>query len=258
MIGWSGAVFLKKAVCCLLLIGVCLANREALAAEAGDETAPGLWRREDTVLTGVLLASVAAVSLLDEDIRNEWQEHRSSTADEAAKGLDVLGSPLTGLGIGGGLYVWGQIRRDAPLTETGTLAVQSVLVAEVAAAALKAATGRQRPGPGAQADHFRPFALETGHDSFPSGHAVSAFALASTFSRRAFASWAPYLYYGLATLVGVARSYDDDHWLSDVVAGALVGELSARLAARVRERGGWSFAVRPAAGGGLLAATHAW
>jgi len=67
--------------------------------------------------------------------------------------------------------------------------------------------------------------------SFPSGHTTQAFAGATIFSDE-FAqhnTWLAVGAYTSAAAVGVLRVLNDRHWISDVVAGAGFGILSAKL-----------------------------
>ncbi|RMG14675.1 MAG: phosphatase PAP2 family protein [Deltaproteobacteria bacterium] len=74
---------------------------------------------------------------------------------------------------------------------------------------LKVATWRERPDGG-------------NHLSFPSGHTSSAFAWATFVWRRYGWQWGLPAYV-FAAFVGFSRIHDDRHWLSDVLAGALLG-----------------------------------
>lgn len=72
----------------------------------------------------------------------------------------------------------------------------------------------------------------TTYDSWPSGHTALAFAGAE-FMRTEFkerSAWYGVAAYGVATSVGAFRIYNNRHWFTDVVAGAGVGILSARMA----------------------------
>lgn len=72
---------------------------------------------------------------------------------------------------------------------------------------------------------------ESSYDSFPSGHAATAF-LAAEFLKQEYqdvSPWIGYAGYAVATTTGIFRLYNNKHWVSDVVAGAGVGILSAKL-----------------------------
>jgi membrane-associated phospholipid phosphatase len=85
--------------------------------------------------------------------------------------------------------------------------------------------------------------------SFPSGHATTAFALATALTLL----WPRYagLYVVLALAIGASRVLANAHWLSDVLAGGFVGvAVTVYLRARVRANG--------AALAAMLAGTAAW
>lgn len=60
-----------------------------------------------------------------------------------------------------------------------------------------------------------------GFDSFPSGHTIGAFTLATIFSE--VYSKGKAIFYGLAVLIGFWRLYDNSHFLSDVFTGMVLG-----------------------------------
>src|SRR5215210_7861426 len=93
---------------------------------------------------------------------------------------------------------------------------------------LKYTVGRTRPTHG-DSDDFQPFG---GGTSFPSGHTTLAFAVATAIADESQNGWVDAAVYGAATLTAYARVNDDRHWASDVLAGALVGHLTARWLSR--------------------------
>ena len=64
-------------------------------------------------------------------------------------------------------------------------------------------------------------------NSFPSGHSVSAFAMATVFALVFKNSWWNIFFLLLALLVGYSRIYLGEHFLPDVLGGASVGILFA-------------------------------
>ena len=67
--------------------------------------------------------------------------------------------------------------------------------------------------------------------SFPSGHSVTAFALAYVLSR-AYPRGSP-VFYALATMVALSRVYLASHFLSDIVAGAALGLFAGWIVCRL-------------------------
>lgn len=95
---------------------------------------------------------------------------------------------------------------------------------------LKSLFGRAWPNCGAPiAGEFTGAIGLPWHDSFPSGHTSSAFAVAG-----ALAYHYPrqrWIFYVVATIVGFCTVVTRTHWMGDAYAGALVGVMSARQAA---------------------------
>ena len=82
----------------------------------------------------------------------------------------------------------------------------------------KVITARERP------DH-------SNNRSFPSGHTETAF-VAAEFLHQEYhhqSVWISIGGYSAATFVGIARVYNNKHWVSDVVAGAGIGILSTKV-----------------------------
>jgi membrane-associated phospholipid phosphatase len=149
-------------------------------------------------------------------------DHRISDAAKASPSLRAPSNAISEVGlvapwgVPGALWLLGSIKHDDHAAEAGRLGIEAAIDSEVAMQVIKLATHRMRPN---------------GEDnlSFPSGHAMEAFALASVMSREyhdkklvVFGS------YGLAAAVSVARVGGLNHFPTDVVAGAVIGELLGR------------------------------
>jgi len=105
----------------------------------------------------------------------------------------------------------------------------AVLIPNAAGEVLKGVVGRGRPFVGGAADafHYSHFAWTEAYASFPSGHAITAFALAF-----ALASLAPkwrIAVWTYAVIIAITRLVLLAHHPSDVLAGALVGILGAMV-----------------------------
>ncbi|THU39241.1 phosphatase PAP2 family protein [Niastella caeni] len=90
------------------------------------------------------------------------------------------------------------------------------------------------PRPHAIISHLEyPYFIEgitnTGMTSFPSGHTTSVFALAALLALNTSDKRISLIYLITAIITGYSRIYLGQHFLADVVAGALIGVLSALL-----------------------------
>jgi membrane-associated phospholipid phosphatase len=80
------------------------------------------------------------------------------------------------------------------------------------------------------------------HYSFPSGHSLTAFALAALLAHHLAAPWR----YGLLLLAGLiacSRVVVGAHWPVDIVVGALIGWYGARWVLCVSESVNWKYAT---------------
>ena len=149
-------------------------------------------------------------------------DHKISNAVKNDTGLRTPSKAISEVGliapyaVPGTLWFLGATRHNSHAAEAGRLGLEAQLNSEVVMNVIKIATGRSRPN------------MEDNR-SFPSGHAMSAFALAAVMSREyhdkplvVFGS------YGLATAISLARVGGLNHFPSDVLAGAVIGELIGR------------------------------
>jgi membrane-associated phospholipid phosphatase len=128
-------------------------------------------------------------------------------------------------------YAIGLARKDTYAQHTVLLAGEAVLDSEILTAVIKDVDRRFRPAsvpPGGDFSHS--WFQETrgsylgGVGSFPSGHAIAAFSVATVFAKRyPNPRWHVWLAYGLASLVGFSRLSLQSHFSSDVFAGAALG-----------------------------------
>lgn len=120
------------------------------------------------------------------------------------------------------------------LVRAGVVAVPALIVSGLAARVIKILVARPRPTAAAGAlDAWWP-SFSAAYNSFPSGHATSAFTLAAVFA--VVAPSARWWLYALAGLIAFSRVAVDAHFVSDVVAGGLLGWVTGRLAMNVAER----------------------
>ena len=130
----------------------------------------------------------------------------------------------------GAFYLIGLARHNEHEHETGLLALDSLLNSVIPHTALSLAFGRRRPfqGTGDEIGEGDFFARHSASASFPSGHSMYTWAMASTFADEYRSVPAKLLWYGVATTVTVSRVTGREHFPSDVVVGGAIGYLIAK------------------------------
>ena len=146
----------------------------------------------------------------------------------------VFTSKATNLGLivaPASLYGVGLIHRDSHLQKTALLAGVAAADTAIVTVILKGVTSRLRPQDIPVDGDFTHTWFKSkgsnwlrGHGSFPSGHTIAAFSVATVFARRyPKYRWLPYVAYGLAGVVGFSRVSLSAHFPSDVFMGAALG-----------------------------------
>ncbi len=195
-----------------------------------------LFTGRDLVLGASFTAATIAVSPLDGYFAGLLQDssvQQNRWLHRGAAGFRVLGSPGV-LVASGGLYLIGRAANQRRTADLGLHSVEAMLLAGLIGGGIKGIAGRARPYVDISNPHnfhlWRGFKSDD-YRSFPSGHTINAFAFASAVSRET-EMWWPHsrwyigsALYGGATLVGVSRMYNNQHWASDVLGGAAIGTL---------------------------------
>lgn len=193
---------------------------------------------------------VGALILLDKPITKFYQNH----IETPLSGFRVPASPLEKRGNGaitggtdgwlllgvGGTYLGGLVADDEKMQQAGLQSAKAIAYSYVASQVLlKSITGRKRPiswaGNGRPDGVFTddPYRFGNFHapsfnrgsadgTAMPSFHFTMFFAVAKVYQRTYDNYWIPY---SLATVGLASNIQGHKHWVSDMVAGALVGTL---------------------------------
>jgi membrane-associated phospholipid phosphatase len=192
------------------------------------------WR--DAVLAGGFVGATLAIRPLDLSAESALQKpnrQRNRFLRKTAITFKTIAAPGS-LMIGVSMYASGRLSNNDRLAELGLLGTEALLIGEGAGTVLKDFFGRARPFADSvpNPDNWqlmRGFHTNDKYRSFPSGHTVAGFAAAAAVTAETSRWWpgrtwiiAPGMYCG-ASLVGLARMYENRHWASDVILGAAIG-----------------------------------
>jgi PAP2 superfamily len=133
------------------------------------------------------------------------------------------------------LYSAGYFFKDDYAKETALLSGEAALDGEIVDTVMKVVSDRLRPAAIPVSGNFADSFVEGKsrlNGSFPSGHTVAAFSVATIISRRYGRrhKWVPVVAYGLSAAVGFSRVSLSAHFASDVFFGAAVGYGIGRFA----------------------------
>lgn len=154
-------------------------------------------------------------------------DRHTSTVFENSKGQVTYGNDISKIGASytliplvAGFYGYGVLANDPKPREVGVLGTEALIDSLIVVEVLKPIGGRVRP----DSAHGERRQFFDGGDSFPSGHAIESWALASVVAHEyGNTKFVPVLAYGLAGVVSVARFGAQKHFASDIVAGGAMG-----------------------------------
>ncbi|MHB0947775.1 MAG: phosphatase PAP2 family protein [Gemmatimonadaceae bacterium] len=233
-----------------------------------------LFTRDDAVLGAAFVVGTLAMTPLDRKLTSALQDSAAQAnwifRDAAAvvRTIAVPGAPI----IGVSLYAVGRLAHWDRVADLGLHGTEAILVGNVVNTAIKWTVGRARPYAVADSNPndyrlFRGFREGRDYSSFPSGHALAAFAAAAAVTSES-SRWRPGaqwyvgpVMYGGAAAVALSRLYNNQHWASDVVMGAGIGTFAGLKVVRYHHRTNpgnrldrWllSASISPAPGQGLV------
>jgi membrane-associated phospholipid phosphatase len=168
---------------------------------------------------------------MDIDILRSINQHRPVGLDGSCKLISKSVTPLSIL-MPASLLIAGKITDNNSMFKNGLKSGTAIVVAVSMATILKYGVNRERPYskyPDIEklADDFTP--------SFPSGHTTSAFCAATSLSLMYPKWYVVVSSYSWAAAVGYSRLHMGMHYPSDVIAGAILGSLSAFISFKVQK-----------------------
>ena len=183
-------------------------------------TSPFHMGRGDAKWLAPLGASAAVLFATDRHTAGEASEGGANPSRvRISRDISRGGDFYTTGGIAAVFYLAGRARHNARARETGVLGAEALVDSGIVVEALKAVSERARPPVDNASGEFF-----SGGKSFPSGHAISAWSLATVvaneYKHRRFVQVSAY---GLATAVSISRFTGRNHFLSDVLIGSALG-----------------------------------
>src|SRR5579859_1250614 len=166
----------------------------------------------DALELGGTAALIASDRHIEKHIGTANYTFYQASSDVAIAGL---GATLAGV------WAWG-IKGDHPhAKETGVLELETLVNTFLIYTPMQLLAARQRPGEGnGNGDFWKHHNINT---SFPGGHAMFTFAMATVVSHEYPQKWVQALAYSAASIVTVTRFMARDHWSSDMFVGTALG-----------------------------------
>lgn len=216
--------------------GMASAASAVSAATRERETQKTFFVKRDLVASGIALAGSAALSAFDLRIarwsRSTGVQGDSSRRDVVEQLTRVNETPIMLAALA--TYGVGRVAGLHTTADVGLHTLEAVVLTTGVSQVVRGVVGRTRPRVSLEDPfRFKPFTGFSGFEtrSFPSLHTAASFAAATALvgeiheRRPAAVKIAAPLLYVAATVPPLTRIYLDQHWASDLVAGAFVGTL---------------------------------
>ena len=174
------------------------------------------FERHNIKWDALVLVGTGAFLAADRHIESNIP-HSNFTAYQATSDIAIAGLA----GSLGAIYAYGFKDEDRHAKETGEIELETLVNTFLIYTPMQLIFARQRPDEGnGNGDFFKHHAVNT---SFPGGHAMFTWAMASVLADEYPKPWARFLSYGAAFTVTFSRFMARDHWSSDMFIGTALG-----------------------------------
>lgn len=188
-------------------------------AEAGKDlanfgratTTPEFWQSMG-IIAGISVVS----SVVDKPLDKNVAKHVNNSS---VKAVASFGSALPFVVMGSAGLAFLANDQNSRLGTTSYSALAAGSVGAMSALGLKYVVGRARPSAEQGFTSFTPLSKSNGNTSWPSMHSTVMWAAVTPYAKAYDAPWL----YGVAAVTNAARVAGRNHWLSDTVAGSLLG-----------------------------------
>jgi hypothetical protein len=162
---------------------------------------------------------LGAAALIATDQRTGDEIAESTRPLNASRIISYAGSSYGVAAVAATFYLAGRAGHNDRARETGILGAEALIDSGIVVTVVKEITQRTRPSGGkSRSDFF------DGGSSFPSGHSIEAWSLATIIANEYHDHAAVQIAaYGIASAVSVARFTGRNHYLSDVLVGSALG-----------------------------------
>ncbi len=193
-------------------------------------TSPARWDSSDWFTATTAVGIIAGLYDNDAKIQKWVLQHRTNTTNDIGNTITYIGHGKFTIPLLGGMYLYGHVADSVKMRKTVLLSAESFVLTGIFVQALKYSTGRHRPYTDDPPHTWDgPRLHNTGSRmSFPSGHASSAFAVATVIATEYGSVAVATLSYTVATITALNRVAHNAHWLSDVVAGSAIGYFTGK------------------------------
>ena len=193
-------------------------------------TAPGTWQNDDWLKASALIVTTGGLYLLDEELRDLYQRNRIKVTDDIFTGAEQFGEVKIMLPLMAVTALGGYIAKDEKTIDTSLLCLKSSLISLAVTQTLKLASQRQRPGKEEGKEFWQDSGISFSKNSFPSGHSTLVWSLAPVLAEQfKKTKLVPPTVYTIAVLTSLSRLNSDQHWTSDVFAGAVIGYVTGKM-----------------------------
>jgi membrane-associated phospholipid phosphatase len=172
----------------------------------------------------------AALMTTDRITGDEMAEFHAQL--NASRIISYAGSTYGVGAVAGTFYLVGRATHNDRAKETGLLSAEALVDSLISVNVLKEISQRARPRAGRERSEFF-----EGGTSFPSGHAIQAWSVATVIAHEYHGRPAVQIAaYGIASAVSVARFTGQKHYLSDILVGSAMGFGIGRYVYRAHHR----------------------